>query len=79
MSLFDMSMASGGQILTEDNTLISYISTDTREICKGDLFIAIRGESFDGESFVEDAKTKGAFINSRSRNSAEVNYESGGS
>ena len=72
MSLFDIAMASGGQILTEDNTLISYISTDTREICKGDLFIAIRGESFDGESFVEDAKTKGAFIISKNRNSADI-------
>ena len=42
------------------NTPIKSISTDTRSIKKNSLFIAIKGENFDGNDFVEDAITKGA-------------------
>lgn len=38
----------------------SYLSTDTRELCRGDLFIPLRGEKFDGEDFLDEVKTKGA-------------------
>ena len=43
-----------------DNIPIKSISTDTRSIKKNSLFIAIKGENFDGNDFVEDAITKGA-------------------
>lgn len=36
------------------------ISTDTRNIKKGDLFVALKGERFDGHDFVKDAFRKGA-------------------
>ncbi|MDD2684832.1 MAG: UDP-N-acetylmuramoyl-tripeptide--D-alanyl-D-alanine ligase [Gallionella sp.] len=36
------------------------VSTDTRTIQKGDLFIALKGENFDGAKFVPDALTAGA-------------------
>ena len=36
------------------------ISTDTRTIKAGELFIALKGESFDGHNFVEKAIEKGA-------------------
>ena len=39
---------------------ISGISTDTRTISSGDLFIALKGEKFDGHSFLEEAFKKGA-------------------
>ena len=42
------------------NIPIKSISTDTRSIKKNSLFIAIKGENFDGNDFVEDAITKGA-------------------
>lgn len=42
------------------NTPIKSISTDTRSIKKNSLFIAIKGENFDGNDFVEEAITKGA-------------------
>ncbi len=35
-------------------------STDTRTLSKGELFIAIRGDNFDGHDFVEQAITTGA-------------------
>ena len=43
-----------------DNIPIKSISTDTRSIKKNSLFIAIKGENFDGNDFVEEAITKGA-------------------
>ena len=36
------------------------ISTDSRAIAEGDLFIALRGEQFDGHQFVEEAISQGA-------------------
>ncbi len=36
------------------------VSTDTRKVCKGDLFVALKGENFDGTDFVNDAAEKGA-------------------
>jgi UDP-N-acetylmuramoyl-tripeptide--D-alanyl-D-alanine ligase len=36
------------------------ISTDTRTIERGDLFVALVGERFDGHNFIEEASRKGA-------------------
>ena len=44
------------------NALIKSISTDTRSLKKNSLFIAIKGENFDGNDFVFDALSKGANI-----------------
>lgn len=38
---------------------IERISTDSRTIKKGELFVALRGENFDGHKFVEDAAKSG--------------------
>ncbi|MDD4556538.1 MAG: UDP-N-acetylmuramoyl-tripeptide--D-alanyl-D-alanine ligase [Alphaproteobacteria bacterium] len=38
------------------------VSTDSRNIRKGDLFIAIRGETFDGHNFVADVVEKGVDV-----------------
>ena len=40
--------------------VIPQITTDTRKISDGDLFIALRGENFDGADFAADALNKGA-------------------
>ena len=42
------------------NDAIPKITTDTRKIETGDLFIALRGENFDGAEFAADALQKGA-------------------
>ncbi|MEK6243709.1 MAG: Mur ligase domain-containing protein, partial [Pseudomonadota bacterium] len=36
------------------------VSTDTRSVGKGQLFVAIRGERFDGHDFLAMAKERGA-------------------
>lgn len=38
----------------------SSVSTDTRTIEEGSLFVALEGESFDGHNFLRDAVTQGA-------------------
>lgn len=42
------------------NDAVPKITTDTRKIEAGDLFIALRGENFDGAEFAADALQKGA-------------------
>ncbi|WP_340676926.1 UDP-N-acetylmuramoyl-tripeptide--D-alanyl-D-alanine ligase [Paraglaciecola sp.] len=39
---------------------IAGVSTDTRNIQRGDLFIALQGPNFDGHKFVQQAKDSGA-------------------
>lgn len=36
------------------------VSTDTRSVGQGDLFVAIRGEKYDGHAFLDVAKQRGA-------------------
>ncbi|MBI3072674.1 MAG: UDP-N-acetylmuramoyl-tripeptide--D-alanyl-D-alanine ligase [Deltaproteobacteria bacterium] len=36
------------------------VSTDSRRISRGDLFVALRGENFDGSAFVDAARVAGA-------------------
>ena len=40
--------------------VVTGVSTDTRTIKPGDLFIALKGESFDGNLFIRDALNAGA-------------------
>ncbi len=40
---------------TNKSNLIYGIATDSREVCKGDLFIAFRGESLDGHKYIDKA------------------------
>ena len=44
------------------NALIKSISTDTRSLKKNSLFIAIKGDNFDGNDFVAEALSKGSNI-----------------
>jgi UDP-N-acetylmuramoyl-L-alanyl-D-glutamate--2,6-diaminopimelate ligase len=39
---------------------ITGVSTDSRRVRAGDLFIAARGASYDGNDFIEAAVAKGA-------------------
>jgi len=42
------------------DVVFSSVSTDTRKINKGDLFVALQGENFDGHDYVHQACEKGA-------------------
>ena len=47
-------------VLWREDLKIASISIDTRTLTKGDLYIAIKGDNFDGHSFVNKADTAGA-------------------
>jgi UDP-N-acetylmuramoyl-tripeptide--D-alanyl-D-alanine ligase len=50
----------GSTLFGNPDAVITRVHTDTRSIQAGDLFVALRGEQFDGNAFVEDAIAKGA-------------------
>lgn len=60
-SLTEVLKATGGQLINAgDSRLFQGISTDTRSIQDGNLFVALVGERFDGNEFVTQAVAKGA-------------------
>ena len=42
------------------NVRFTRVATDSRALAPGDLFVALKGERFDGHDFVETAREKGA-------------------
>lgn len=57
----DIAAATGGRIVSgEPGQPVGRISIDSRSIAAGDLFVAIRGDRFDGHQFVAEALAHGA-------------------
>jgi UDP-N-acetylmuramoyl-tripeptide--D-alanyl-D-alanine ligase len=53
--------AAGGRLVAGDpDAVFETVSTDTRSIMPGGLFIALRGERFDGHAFLAEAVARGA-------------------
>ena len=59
MKLADAASIVGGR-LSGGNPLFTGVSTDSRSLRSGDLFVALRGERFDGHTFLAQAKDIGA-------------------
>lgn len=59
MSLSEVAEIVGGQLHGADCTLHG-ISTDTRKITGGELFVALKGAQFDGHDFITQAISQGA-------------------
>lgn len=60
-TLTDVIKACGGEVINGRPDLeLTGISTDTRTIKKGDLFVAISGHYFDGHDYCDEAVSKGA-------------------
>ena len=70
MSLMEAALATGGTAL-HGNPHIEGVSTDTRTLASGVLFIALKGERFDGHDFVAAATERGAAAVMVSREWAE--------
>lgn len=59
MLLNEIAKAVNGKLIDNNGTsLIQGISTDTRTIKKGELFIPLIGERFDGHDFIKEAEKK---------------------
>lgn len=53
--------ATGAEVLKDDGGNCRYtISTDTRTIKNGDIYLPLKGETFDGEKFIDKAVEAGA-------------------
>ncbi len=63
ISLSQLAAVSKGQVKGSD-IKFSSVAIDTRTLNKGDLYIAIKGENFDGHQFIRNAVEKGcsAFV-----------------
>lgn len=62
MTLGEICSAVHGRFLKtcDENIKIEKLTTDSREIEQGSLFIPLKGDNFDGHDFIEQAFTKGA-------------------
>jgi len=61
LSIFQIAELAEAAVSSRDgNALIERISTDSRTIKRGELFVALRGENFDGHNFVESVAKTGA-------------------
>jgi UDP-N-acetylmuramoyl-tripeptide--D-alanyl-D-alanine ligase len=58
MSIAEAARVTAGK--TSGEAQFTGVSTDSRSIARGDLFVALRGERFDGHAFLEQAKKAGA-------------------
>ena len=59
MSLAELQQPLSAQLLGEDRSF-SRVTTDSRSLAAGDLFVALRGETFDGHDYVVAAQQAGA-------------------
>jgi len=64
MSMFTLAEAArwlpGARVVGEGSTQVGRVHSDTRTLQPGDLFVALKGERFDANDFLDDARTRGA-------------------
>jgi UDP-N-acetylmuramoyl-tripeptide--D-alanyl-D-alanine ligase len=61
LTLSQIATFAGGTLATGDrDATVSRVSTDSRTLQAGDLFVPLRGENFDGHKFVAQAAERGA-------------------
>lgn len=46
--------------IADENSVITSVSTDTRTLCDGAVFVALKGENSDGHNFISAASERGA-------------------
>jgi UDP-N-acetylmuramoyl-tripeptide--D-alanyl-D-alanine ligase len=62
LTLSEIVAAVDGTVFGDGETVIRGISTDSRKIAKEELFVALRGERFDGHDFIDSLQGKCAAI-----------------
>ena len=61
LTIKEITKACNGKFIGDDDTLeVTSYSKDTRTIKKGDCYVAIKGETFDGNDFLDKARDLGA-------------------
>lgn len=60
LSLQQLAFRAGGELIGSPDVTVRRVMTDSRRAGEGDLFVALRGERFDGHRFAADALQQGA-------------------
>ncbi len=60
MKAIDLEKITGGDLIGRSDVDVGRFSIDSRKIRKGEVFIALKGERYDGHDFIKDAFSKGA-------------------
>ena len=58
----DIALATGGRITGPAEGEVTAVSTDSRSVTPGQLFVPLRGEQFDGHSFIPEVVEKGVTV-----------------
>lgn len=58
----DIAIATGGRIVGHAAGTVTAVSTDSRSVTAGQLFVPLRGERFDGHAFIPDMAEKGVTV-----------------
>jgi UDP-N-acetylmuramoyl-tripeptide--D-alanyl-D-alanine ligase len=78
LPLSQIAQFTGGSLSSGDGSVvIDKISTDSRTIKRGELFVALRGENFDGHNFIEDVTATaaaGAIVDSNWKGKVPQNF-----
>jgi UDP-N-acetylmuramoyl-tripeptide--D-alanyl-D-alanine ligase len=59
-SLRQIAVATGGAVWGHEETIVTSVGTDSRNSAPQELFVALRGERFDGHQFIAAARERGA-------------------
>ncbi len=60
LTLAELAVACGGRLEGDPQVLVSGVTTDSRSVQPGDLFLGLRGERFDGDAYAAAALVAGA-------------------
>lgn len=60
LTLTEVAQVTGADTNSDEKIFFNDVTTDSRKVTSGVLFIALKGEIFNGEDFAEDALRKGA-------------------
>ncbi len=74
MRLSFVEQSVGGHLIGRDASVLG-VTTDSRDVRGGELFVALRGERFDGHDFVGEAFSKGAVAAMVDAQAADINSQ----
>lgn len=60
LSIQEILEATHGKLLQGKEVLLTSLSTDSRTLLKGDFFLCLQGETFDGHHYISEVLAKGA-------------------
>jgi len=58
----EIALATGGRIIGRAAGEVNAVSTDSRSVAPGQLYVPLRGERFDGHAFIQEVSEKGVTV-----------------